>query len=31
MRREGLVRLGILGLGILCWVAVFFALWLVAC
>lgn len=28
MRREGLVRLGIFGLGILCWVAVFYAIWL---
>jgi hypothetical protein len=31
MRREGLVRMGVFGLGILCWLAVFYALWLMAC
>lgn len=31
MRREGLVRMCVFGLGILCWLAVFYALWLMAC
>lgn len=30
-RHEGLVRVGVFGLGILCWVAVFYAIWLMAC
>jgi len=31
MRREGLVRMSVFGLGVLCWLAVFYALWLMAC